>query len=308
VKGWQPAFLFIFATVYFGRTANAWAYCRTTTCDREQAPPDCVSSRINGCSTQGVPIAWPSTCVSASVSAYGSDNGRGTTITADTMRSLVHNAFQKWTTVACQQGGSPNFVVDMFPDVACTDSSGEASYKVSGPNFNLWIFRDHDWPHDNVGENAIALTSTLFDSNTGEIYDSDVDLNSLDNDFAVGDDPEKMDLQSVIQHESGHFLGLAHSALSDATMWPEISIGQTSLRILSQDDRDAICAAYPPGHLDPSCDPEPRHGFSTQCDFQRSGCAVAPGRFARGVTLWQGLGLALFGLIASGRRLRRNDR
>jgi len=124
----------------------------------------------------GVPIAWPSTCVSTSVSAYGSPLRH---VSADAMRQMVDQAFQQWTTADCGNGTSPNFVVDMFPDVTCKDVTGSNAYKTAGPNVNIWLFEDENWPNvETDAESAIAVTSVLFDKYTGEIYDADVELNS----------------------------------------------------------------------------------------------------------------------------------
>ena len=295
------------AVILLCHSGPVWAYCRTTTCDREGAPAECVASRNNNCSTSGVPVTWPSTCVSSSVSSAGSAK-RG--ISADTMRSIVHDAFQQWTTVTCADGNSPSFVVDMFPDVNCTDVIGDAGYNRNGPNYNLWYFEDNDWPHDNVGEDAIALTFAQFDENSGELYDADVELNSAGINFTLDPNSADIDLPSVVQHESGHFLGLAHSGINTATMWPSLRNGDASLRTLDPDDVAAICAAYPPGHLNPSCDPEPRHGFSTECTLQQhGGCALVPGSRAGGGRLaHEFVVFVLFGAAAASRRLTRTAR
>ncbi|WP_223068305.1 matrixin family metalloprotease [Paenibacillus caui] len=52
------------------------------------------------------------------------------------------------------------------------------------------------------------------------------------------------DLQSVFTHELGHLLGLSHSNVSDATMWPTISKGDTSWRTLATDDINGITAIH----------------------------------------------------------------
>ena len=193
-------------------SVEAFAFCRTTTCDQQNPPASCGAAPAAGvCNTAGTPIAWPSTCVSTSVSALGSVKSG---ITADQMRNIVQNAFQQWTTVDCGSGTTPNFTVDMFPDVNCTN----VGYTSTGPNSNLWIFHDSDWPYGTEAELAIALTTTQFNPATGEIYDSDVELNSsatppapydLLDYFTTTTDPNLayFDLPSVVQHESGHFLG-----------------------------------------------------------------------------------------------------
>jgi len=252
-------------------STRAHAYCRTTTCDRVDAPPQCGNG--GGCSSLGTPIAWPDTCVSTSVSAFGS---AASGITADEMRSKVNEAFTRWTSARCDgNGATPRFTVDLFPDVRCVDVTGDSGYKEKGPNYNIWIFQDTDWPYDSIGENAIAITTTQFHPTTGEIYDSDVELNSRDNTFTLAQTNVQIDLPSVILHEAGHFLGLAHSSEPSAVMSPTLEAGDASRRQLTPDDIQGICSVYPPGPLNPSCDPEPRHGFSTECEATSTSCAVS---------------------------------
>lgn len=252
---------------------RAHAYCRTTTCDRVDAPPQCLQGD-GGCSALGTPIAWPDTCVSTSVSAFGSP---ASGISADDMRSVVNEAFEKWTSAPCN-GGTPRFSVDLFPDVQCLDVTGNSGYKEKGPNYNVWIFQDTVWPYEAVGENAIAITTTQFHPATGEIYDSDVELNSLGNVFTLTQTNVLIDLPSVVLHEAGHFLGLAHSGTGSAVMSPTLEAGDASRRHLDSDDIQGICSVYPPGPLNPSCDPEPRHGFSTECEATTASCTVSRGR------------------------------
>jgi hypothetical protein len=117
-------------------------------------------------------------------------------------------------------------------------------------------------------------------------------------------DSFSFDLPSVVTHEAGHFLGIAHTQLSDRTitMYPSIDTGE--IRVLSPDDIAAICAIYPPGTLDPSCDPEPRHGFSTECTFADSSCncAIGFGRWGKQSGKFGALLTTIIGMMALIRR------
>lgn len=236
------------------------------------------------------------------MSAYGSALRH---VTADETRGIVQAAFQQWTSVDCGNGAPPNFAVDIFPDVNCTDVTGASGYKSTGPNYNVWVFHDADWPYGTEGEDAVAVTTVKFNPTTGEIYDADVELNSELDAFTTGLYVD-WDLATVVQHESGHFLGLAHTTVADAVMWPVISEYETR-RTLSSDDIQGICAIYPPGKPNPQCDPEPRHGFSTECEFAKGCCAVAPGRSINRYGSWGAMLVSALVLAAIATRRRAAD-
>jgi hypothetical protein len=51
------------------------------------------------------------------------------------------------------------------------------------------------------------------------------------------------DLQAILTHEAGHFLGLAHATDTNAIMYAYYQPGAIQL---TSDDVDAICTVYPP--------------------------------------------------------------
>ncbi|KAG6578620.1 Metalloendoproteinase 3-MMP, partial [Cucurbita argyrosperma subsp. sororia] len=55
----------------------------------------------------------------------------------------------------------------------------------------------------------------------------------------------RYDLESVALHEIGHALGLAHSNIKDAVMWPHMNFGVQKTH-LHDDDLNAIRAIYGP--------------------------------------------------------------
>ena len=55
----------------------------------------------------------------------------------------------------------------------------------------------------------------------------------------------RIDFQSVATHEAGHFLGLDHSTMVSATMFPTIANGYNYAKTLSSDDIAAISTIYP---------------------------------------------------------------
>ncbi|MFI5308936.1 MAG: matrixin family metalloprotease, partial [Polyangiales bacterium] len=142
---------------------------------------------------------------------------------------------------------------------------------------------------------------------TGEIYDADMQLNESLGAIAICGQTcpsGAVDLQNVVTHEAGHFLGLGHSDVPNATMSARATIGETSKRVLADDDRQGLCSIYgsnPPTACSDS-DFVPNHGFSPKCGSgssstgggsSSSGCSVvAPGRQSPAAPA----GRALFGL------------
>jgi hypothetical protein len=230
-------------------------------------------------------------------------DGITTKILATELEDIVRQSYDNWSEVSCAQGGTPNISVETYPQVECS----EVRYNKTDANQNLWVFRDKVWPHDDPAGLTIALTSVIFNPETGEIYDADVELNSSAYVFGLETVSGGTDLQSVVQHESGHVLGLAHSDTSSATMWTNYS-GNSSMRTLKTDDAEGLCATYPPTtKTDQACDAEPRHGFATTCTTSKNdGCSVgraAGSSRSRSSAYW----LAALGLlVVTTRRLRRH--
>jgi hypothetical protein len=98
------------------------------------------------------------------------------------------------------------------------------------------------------------------------------------------------DFDSIVTHETGHFLGMAHSDDYHATMYAQYSPGDEAMRSLTVDDTTGICSIYHPdgtrsvatavassGSLaELTCDPTPRHGFTSQC-MSSGGCSIGAG-------------------------------
>lgn len=157
--------------------------------------------------------------------------------------------------------------------VACTIEE----YNQTDGNANIIVFRDDNWESEDHEPSALALTTVHYNSKTGDIYDVDMEINGqyrLSTSEMPGD---AYDLQSVVTHEAGHFLGLAHSEEADATMYLQYSSGSVAFRDLSDDDIAGICAIYPPERTG-VCDFEPRKGFSPECGIyptQGGRCSVS---------------------------------
>ncbi len=134
------------------------------------------------------------------------------------------------------------------------------------------MFRDQGWPYldDPTDEReTLALTTITFLSDTGDIVDADIEINSANVALSVGDTNISNDLQAILTHEAGHFFGLSHSKDPNATMnkMYNVNAGDSTFRTLANDDREGICVVYPPGDAEVGdCRGEgPRFGLSRYC-------------------------------------------
>jgi hypothetical protein len=239
---------------------NAGAFCRTTTCDVGGAAADCTSD-ANGCATSGKPLFWASECGWYGVQKDGSPKLH---ITYDMFHSIVVKAFGKWAAADCGSGAHPSFSMTDTDVLYAPAACNKQEFNKDAANASIWMFRDNDWPYQGASS-TIALTTLTVNTKTGEILDADVEVNSFRTSISTSNTVVTADLESIVTHESGHFLGLAHSSDPQASMFKSYSPSTISIRTLAPDDVAGICEVYPPGNA-PSCpEPSPLTGFSLEC-------------------------------------------
>jgi Matrixin len=235
--------------------AHSQAFCRATGCDRSQPDNTCQLDHAE-CEVTGKLLFWASSCVRFSVQQ---DAGPKHHIDYATFQGSVERAFSAWTSATCQGGGAPSLDVQVDGPIACDTSE----YNSTRGNANIVMFREDDWPY--VGsEDALGITRLRFDPDTGELWDADIEINAVGGQFSVGDPVIGVDLDSLLTHEAGHALGLAHSLVAGATMKAGYT-NDDSMRSLEVDDVDGACAIYPPDRKAATSSCEERHGFSALC-------------------------------------------
>jgi hypothetical protein len=321
-----------FAAIAMPRRASA--FCRTTT-DRDFTP-----TAEAPCDTRGTPLVWPTSCTQIWVNDRPSAQ-----FGVERLEAVVRDAFATWSSVTCPvdpvtcsgaEIGRPSLEVTVGGRTTCG-----AQYLAGRDNANVAVAYDRDWPHPDA-DTTLALTTVSYRTSTGEILDADLEINADPSRFriATGDPrPDEYDLVSIVVHEAGHFLGLAHTQPSnaDATMVATYEPGTTSMRDLAADDVCGICAAAPPDRevgcvpTDPGAcgtrrdpgaetgiadatavedavpsEPEPSVGAEPELayvDERGRSCAIsAVGAAASGIAL---VFLPLLPLLAAARRRRR---
>lgn len=194
--------------------------------------------------TNGAPLAWnltnPGTAIvqggriTYRLNSAGSDN-----VPFAQVEQAVSASFQAWediptSTIAFTRG--PN------TSSTATASSGQ-----------LEVFWQENSETTGDGLNltgVLALTRRQFNTATGEIVDASVVFNGSRYTWAADGRGNAVDIRDVATHEIGHVIGLSHSPIGGATMYPRTMAGRTQNRVLASDDILGASVIYPePGFL-----------------------------------------------------------
>ncbi len=237
---------------------RASAYCRMTTEGGAQ---------IGGapCIERGAPLVWSNPCLSYAVDGRGSrwfENSDGTPNLAE-LEALVDQSFFAWRNTDCG-GAPPNVVFQPLTPSTCK----RAEFNTTG-NVNTIAFLD-PWKDpcadaDEPGYDAFAFAVTVVwhNTTTGEILDADMMINDqLASRFNAGGPyadcpdtgcpegsprvPGPADLRSIVTHEAGHFIGIGHSDVEEATMFSSAERTSVGKRTLGQDDANACATSTRP--------------------------------------------------------------
>ena len=168
------------------------------------------------------------------------DNLGGQTINGglpySTFLNRTPSAFSAWTVGHVSCNTSWNTV-----NVAGYGSPAGLAAKNGMDYFNnlIWL-SGTSWTHLNE---QLALTTTTYFTSNSEIFDADMELN---NNVVWSDTlaANTFDMESVVLHEAGHFLGLNHTPSATAVMYANVNYAE-SKRVLTSLDTNDVCTVYP---------------------------------------------------------------
>lgn len=319
-KNFFPVLLFA-ALAAVTLTSEARAFCRMRISGDEEKSDRVITRET--CQSSGIALYWNRRCISYAVTERvrvdtktGEILGPNEDPPYEEILEMVDASFKTWTSVTCNAQRVDLEVKQLEEPSECS----EAQQNLDGPNVNSVAFV-WDWDDRGYDDNAFAVTSVFANAKSGEILGVDMELNetqgNLGNCCPNGPCTTLrcsirgiVDIQNVITHEAGHFFGLGHSNLTDATMYSQASVGETSKRVLKSDDTAGLCSIYPPGSLPDDCNYKPPGGLSMACQNSNSssawGCSVHNSALSRsnGRVAWLGI-IGLWALFAIHRRAKR---
>jgi hypothetical protein len=214
------------------------------------------------------PLFWRNSLVGYSVQRNASRQ-----VSLNDITAAAAQAFAAWSNASCVDGGHPSVSAVALAPVDCSAVPSEE-------HNNPIIFRDNGWPYENDSANTLGFTTLTVSKTTGEILGATIEINSSEYQLVAGGASTDggYDLASVLTHEAGHFLGLAHSSDETAVMYAFYHPGSTAL---ARDDIAGICSIYGADGLRNGSQPKgcdnatPRLGFLSECGSRDAGTPIA---------------------------------
>ncbi|MFK5957197.1 MAG: IPT/TIG domain-containing protein [Planctomycetota bacterium] len=170
-------------------------------------------------------LAWSNSNITWQLNTTGSDN-----IADESFIPAIEHGFQVWEDVT---GSTLNFT--RGADTTSVDPAPNSTHIVAFDENNSSGY----FPG---GSGIVAITPISFNTANGAILDADILFNGSQFNFSTDGTPGTFDVQDVLTHEIGHFVGLDHSPQVAGTMWPFVSTSQWLHRSLTPDEEAGAIA------------------------------------------------------------------
>ncbi|MCP4604126.1 MAG: matrixin family metalloprotease [Proteobacteria bacterium] len=117
--------------------------------------------------------------------------------------------------------------------------------KIDDSNCVMASMLKKHWHKINKYSDVGATTVVSYQASDGKMVDADIVFNVIDWKWSSkGRQKDTLSISAVTDHEVGHLLGLAHSEVTEAVMYPIIEMGKERSNKLHEDDRAAIEILY----------------------------------------------------------------
>ncbi|MCP4674858.1 MAG: matrixin family metalloprotease [Deltaproteobacteria bacterium] len=154
----------------------------------------------------------------------------------DEIESTIIDIFEMWVEKA-ELPLTFNFVHGTCGDFGYDQGGNNENCIAASTSKDMWKRVQSSDP------GASAIVSYL--PSTGAIIDADIVFNASDWKWSTSGEVENtLNLWTVTSHEVGHLLGLAHSNIEAAVMYPTTSVGKTGAEPLDSDDVIAATTLY----------------------------------------------------------------
>jgi MYXO-CTERM domain-containing protein len=237
-----PIALLIAGTTIWMLPGSATAFQQTMTCNPTGAYA-CQRGETP------LPVLWPGAQARFVINEAGTAHSDAPPGLSEQLEEAVIWSFQQWNQVECPSAAQVDRCSDMLLIYEGTTRASVAEFnqRNMSANENLVVWRDENW-NQVSGPLTFALTSVTFNPTTGRIVDADLEINAELYPLNVIDpvEPNRADLRNTLVHEVGHFIGLDHSRVPEATMYASAELGETDKRSLEADDIAGVCESYPP--------------------------------------------------------------
>ena len=184
-------------------------------------------------SENGTPLRWESPDnISIVIQQDGSDD-----LSNGSHETAIRNAIEAWNSTL---GTRARLVVD-------ESAESKAREDWQSNDIHLVIFDENGSSGYFSGASGVVAITPITFFTDGRIIDADVVFNGNNFRFTTSGESARFDIQDVATHELGHLIGLDHSGVCGATMYPYVDPTVILHRSLAIDDQNGLRHLYPDG-------------------------------------------------------------